>query len=605
MVFWVENLDTKNRSLNPFAFPPDTNALFALLVVSAVLWTLELGQIITQTIGNFLVPSRQAMSQDFLYSIINFLLPILLIVFVFVLAFLIYLTHPWRIRRRTSSHPLTRNNDLRFWDSISEFSTACNISPLPAIEIGSQAHSTNAQVFGFGKSYIIRLDRGLRLLFRQDKERFRAIILHELAHIANGDIARTYFTQAIWTAIILLAVTPTLILIIRFFLLAISNYHTLQALVVSVLVLLIKVVCMLLIIASIRRNVLRSRELFADQKAGIWGAREGLINILQGNTIVENQKKQRMFWGFHPSSKERLETLQSSTRLFQIQPTLPFFVGILIGLTTGGVFYANKLSEIIIELVGITLQNTLNITLPEWSVYLILLILVSPLILIMTLLVSNSLGIAVQRETITHIANGNFGLSSYFSLGKSAILLAIGFEAGSFLTISSPLEELPGLLNTTSDFLAFSIILLGTVFLFVTANWLVLSYLRFFSRRFIGTHISRSIPSAKISILSFISSLILMLFYSPIFFILSVIDIFSSDIGTFSGLVVFLIIAFIAIFLLYAAIFIGTFIFLWIYNSRRQPRCPICGSAAQKGSSVGQICHHCGNELALWVYVNT
>src|SRR6185369_12638602 len=48
--------------------------------------------------------------------------------------------------------------------------------------------------FGHLGRYDVVLNGGLITLFYRDRERFRVILLHELAHIRNKDIDKTYFS---------------------------------------------------------------------------------------------------------------------------------------------------------------------------------------------------------------------------------------------------------------------------------------------------------------------------------------------------------------------------------------------------------------------------
>lgn len=45
-----------------------------------------------------------------------------------------------------------------------------------------------------------------------DPSAFRAVMLHELAHLRNRDVDKTYFTIGIWRAFVVVALIPFLIL---------------------------------------------------------------------------------------------------------------------------------------------------------------------------------------------------------------------------------------------------------------------------------------------------------------------------------------------------------------------------------------------------------
>lgn len=73
-------------------------------------------------------------------------------------------------------------------------------------------NASNAVVFGhLGQYYVgqyyVGLGSGLVAQFYVDRPAFRAVVLHEFAHLYNADINKSYFTVALWQAFLVL-VTP-------------------------------------------------------------------------------------------------------------------------------------------------------------------------------------------------------------------------------------------------------------------------------------------------------------------------------------------------------------------------------------------------------------
>jgi Zn-dependent protease with chaperone function len=66
--------------------------------------------------------------------------------------------------------------------------------------------------FGRRGRPIVQLNAGLVPLFSTDHATFRAVVLHELAHVQNRDIASTYFTVAVWRSFLLVALVPFAVL---------------------------------------------------------------------------------------------------------------------------------------------------------------------------------------------------------------------------------------------------------------------------------------------------------------------------------------------------------------------------------------------------------
>jgi len=61
-----------------------------------------------------------------------------------------------------------------------------------------------------GRRYIV-LSRGMLPLFEQDRTRFRAVILHELAHVRNRDLDITAATLALWRSYFFVILLPNLL----------------------------------------------------------------------------------------------------------------------------------------------------------------------------------------------------------------------------------------------------------------------------------------------------------------------------------------------------------------------------------------------------------
>jgi Zn-dependent protease with chaperone function len=81
----------------------------------------------------------------------------------------------------------------------------------PTFAIDPAAATTGAVVFGRGRSHTVRLDGGLIARRLEEPERFRAVVLHELAHIRNGDVGITYATVAVWRVYVIGVLLPAVI----------------------------------------------------------------------------------------------------------------------------------------------------------------------------------------------------------------------------------------------------------------------------------------------------------------------------------------------------------------------------------------------------------
>src|SRR5262249_50267900 len=117
-------------------------------------------------------------------------------------------------------------------------------------------------VFGRRDSYYVALS-GLFIshYFYRDKDAFRAIMLHELAHIHNGDVSKAHLTMSLWLAFVTTALAPSLI---------ISAWHLANfRLSDAVYLVLIGILWAGIIVLS-GLSVLRAREYYADVRASVW-----------------------------------------------------------------------------------------------------------------------------------------------------------------------------------------------------------------------------------------------------------------------------------------------------------------------------------------------
>src|SRR6516162_1965176 len=229
--------------LNPFSFPSDTDLRFILLIVcvlGASLWIYNLG--LWRTKEDFLVSAstmihcekssgmRTAIDEiatgnpkgeDELavaskayaqcIALLNLressrmLGGVALLVIV---AGTIYLVFPmWkRKRKRLVPLPLEDMPEVK-----AELTALCNQAELKKLsQFLWNPFNPVIEGLAFGRRgrYAVALTGGLVKQAYVNPPVFRAVIRHELAHLRNGDIDKTYFTIAIWWAFVITALVP-------------------------------------------------------------------------------------------------------------------------------------------------------------------------------------------------------------------------------------------------------------------------------------------------------------------------------------------------------------------------------------------------------------
>jgi len=275
----------KHYRLNPFALPPETNARYLLLVASALILTFTLGYAFavgvlglgtTTNLDDIIGSTSQRIDSLALQvrSIIGVLCVSLIPVGIMLLsAQFILRRHPKRLQKRLKLEEWPSNKDQKFQDRIAQLSQDLQLKTTPVVYTPRGSKKAEGQAFGLPPTYAIKLGGGMPLVMRKQPAIFRAIVLHELAHIVNGDVRRTYFTQALWLAVIVLIFVPfglvsTFVVVINIFWLLVNNPSELLSYSSRGIPFLFTFIFQLVVLAGlftvIRSSVLRVRESYAD-----------------------------------------------------------------------------------------------------------------------------------------------------------------------------------------------------------------------------------------------------------------------------------------------------------------------------------------------------
>lgn len=134
--------------------------------------------------------------------------------------------------------------------------------------VAADALTSEAVVFGTRRRAVVRLNAGLLITREKDAERFRAVVMHELAHVRNRDVAITSATVALWRVFLAVAFVPALadaglqFAAVR----EPSSWH-IAAIDVYVLA---ECAVITLTVHLARADILRAREHYADLTAAAW-----------------------------------------------------------------------------------------------------------------------------------------------------------------------------------------------------------------------------------------------------------------------------------------------------------------------------------------------
>lgn len=224
-------------------------------------------------------------------------------------ALLLYLAAPWWIRRRGNLRPVTAAEFPRLHAALDELAEEIGLSRKPSFVLDANAPSPGGLAFGRTGRYWVRINAGLVPLRVTDPATFRAIVLHELAHLRNRDVDIAYAAMALWRAFVLVVLPPMLLIILHPTVLtapttvAWSLEHlSLAAGIMS------RTLLFVLIVYLARNAVLRTREIHADVRAAEHGAADGLRRAMSSAA-----KRPRTWWrpwfGTHPATAARLHAI--------------------------------------------------------------------------------------------------------------------------------------------------------------------------------------------------------------------------------------------------------------------------------------------------------
>lgn len=452
----IDNKKYQSR-LDPFVFPSETTLRFALLIVSVIAASLFiyetlyfqyleingklepvfnlarncLNQSLNQDFsvfssqeltaaGNALsqcsTPLEKVFAQSTWFAIVS--VGILL-----GFALILYGVFPSLMIQREGMISLEKDTDMK--DIVIYLKNLCQeVGINPPIFLQKPAsRGIGGRAFGsFGRYYVI-LPTGLLFLFDTNQDIFRAIMLHELAHLRNKDVDKTYFSIVLVCVFVLIALIPFLISLLNN-----SGAEFFQAS--------WRIIALILLVYLTLTSVIRAREFYADVRASTFPHSQALLSMFETakkpelsafhtNIIALLERLpffRRNHWQFaflvHPQSSQRRHILVKTDPLFRIDFWVAFGTGM--AATVGYESVASLIRSLLKELFG---RN--DVWLESLGAG-----------LIFASLVVGIIGLGIWRTTfVSLIRDQHFG-----EIGKLGIGLGLGLIVGqafSFHNITS------------------------------------------------------------------------------------------------------------------------------------------------------------------------
>ena len=661
---------------NPFAFPSETKGRFAMLIVVALAMTINIGVLFGFLAGSTLSELSKILEEmqqeverlgglgrvnasiaemssselvrtsqvwlslslrQFFVLVKGLIGPGVAALLFTVAALRIYHRSPGRIQRRHGTKPLTRQEAPRL---ISEIEKLCSQHGLVVPRLEFQPGLVQAHAFGLPGREALLLHGSPHLLDTSWGESSKAVVLHELGHLANGDVQESEKVRAVW---VLFAALFTGILSILFMVTGL----------LPPLSLLVKFAVVFLCVWAIKAGLIRIREFYADWRASFWGGRVALERVLAlperdagwwekfhwwwlawarwgdcgwwkraGRVGTWLWSQWRRFWRVHPSFDERRAVLRNPSRLFEISLDLPFLTGFLLTLVlVSSLPFVGMITLMASALAGIAssvifslaagmdsdFERPLLISLAN-SVHVVFPFLVGTcFFFFLSFLLSRALGVQVQRQAVTHMMENHLGRWGYARLLIPALLLALGMEVGFWLTPFSPFG--PG---SSSAWVGIPAWLTSFTFF----AWLWLAYTHGLSRLLLGTHGGGRDPYLRRSAVTLLSAALLTALFWPVIFarfMLLTISLLRPGMKLPIGLdarhafVYYILTPNVVLLLLVTLVFslwVGASLFVvWLGALQKQHRCPRCNEAVPFQIILGRSCRGCGGDLSPWAFV--
>ncbi len=449
--------ETSSPRLNPFAFPSDTDFQFVLLIVSVVgaslyiykfiamnLWDWEsLASIVSQCASDVELPAPSitgtgwetwANARDALNQCLQPLSKVGIqaswwamvgVGLLLVLAGVIYRLFPLLIIHGERLVPLsTQPGSAEMMDYLLNLCQETGLShpPVFLLRPPRRVDCVSGRAFGRLDRYYLVLYGGLIKKFQTDRPVFRAVMLHELAHLRNADVDKTYFSVAVGFAFIAFALVPFAVA-----LLFDSSWATIFNASWRILGL---TALVYLTLAA----VLRVREFYADVRASTWDGPDGALARLLStlpqpqhtgwqtvliSTLEHLPYFRRNHWQFafqfHPEPVERYRMLKETHRLFPMDLWEAFGTGVAV--------------TIALDNVDILLKDLLPMVLGKsYSVELSSLITA----LVFAPLAVGIIGLGLWRTTFASLVREKIPVDA----GQLGISLGLGFLVGDFMDLS-------------------------------------------------------------------------------------------------------------------------------------------------------------------------
>ncbi len=302
-------------------------------------------------------------------------------------------------------------------------------------------------VFGRLGRYYMVLNGGLVTQFYKDLGLFRTVVLHELAHLRNADVNKTYFSVAIWQAFVVAALFPFAVsLIFRppGIGLADPAYY---------INLILRMIALTVLIYLTYKALLRVREMYADVRASIYDGPTGNLDRILATLQRHHVPRWRRLLQAHPNPDERRQVLTDTSGLFRLGFWETFGTGVIGTIAFSNVYF------LLSYLAAGTQSSLWGLSGGEFAAYGAALIFMS--------MVAGVVVAGIWKEHFAALVRN----AAPRGVSRLAFALTAGAVLGIFLSIDKALDS--GLTTTTSAY-GFNVVWVAVLLLYLlfVVHWI-------------------------------------------------------------------------------------------------------------------------------------
>ncbi|MCZ7356848.1 MAG: M48 family metalloprotease [Candidatus Methanoperedens sp.] len=328
--------------LNPFVYISETDIRFYLMVLIGIivpsLWALI-----------FAIVIFYVMAGAEITLILRLLIVIPIFLFIPILIYRDYKKSTGKIEKESKLKEFDPKKYPEHHEYIEKLhSEYFSREKKPVLMVQPLDASKSAFTFGTKNHMYIGIPGGLIKMFRENLNGFKTIFLHEMGHIVNRDVEKTYLANSTWRSLFLTLSVPLGIFLLYEIYLALSIFYlgNLAGYDMDYIIskmdigkrvalyggIIIYFIIFLGVIYVLRNQIIRIREFYADARVVEWErSPENIVKTLE-ESGGEQYSKFELLKKFHPNINERIQILKNNLSLFDPSLWIAFSIGFFYGL---------------------------------------------------------------------------------------------------------------------------------------------------------------------------------------------------------------------------------------------------------------------------------